>query len=182
MASLPPPQVSWWSIIANKVTSLFKGIFSGDIPGTGGLIGEAIENIPGALIDKVIAKLQEKLSSMMTFAGSVINEGATAFSSSGGMNTMGVLDRGGILPTGPSMVYNNTGKPEPLTNLDLYNKRSSNGLTAEDISSMVSALVGELRSGGDTYNVMLPERASVRELADQLDFKRRVVSKGRYLR
>jgi hypothetical protein len=182
IGAAPVPMVSWWSIIASKVTSLFKSLFSGDIPGVSGAIGEAIERIPGALIDKIIAKLQEKLSGMMTAAGTAVNEQATAFSNSGGFSTMTGADTGAIIPPGRSSLFNATGRPETLTNLDVYERMvdKRGGLSVEDVLAIIEARGGG--GGGDTYNVMLPEKASVRELADTLDFRRRVVSKGRYSR
>ena len=176
----PVPMVSWWSILASKVTSLFRGLFNGDIPGISGAIGEAIERIPGALIDKAIAKLQEKLSALMTALGST-----PALDAAGGSNTslgFGTADRGAIIPPGRSSLFNATGRPETLTNLDVYEKmvdRRGSGLSVEDVLAIIETRGS---GGGDTYNVMLPERASVRELADTLDFKRRVLSKGRYSR
>lgn len=171
-----PVMVSWWSIIADKVKSLFSGIFGGDIPGVGGAIGEAIERIPAALIDKVISKIQEKLSSMMTVLGST-----PALDAAGGSNTslgFGTADRGALIPPGRSTIFNATGRAEPLVNYDLYRKMNP-GVTVDEVIALLREWDGGGR-GGDTYNVMLPPQASVRELADQLDFKRRVVSKGRY--
>lgn len=173
-----PVMVSWWSIIADKVKSLFNGIFGGGVPGISGAIGDAINRIPPALIDKVISKIQEKLSSMMTVLGST-----PALDAAGGSNTslgFGTADRGALIPPGRSTLFNATGRAEPLVNYDLYRKMNP-GVTVEDVLSILSSWDGG-GEGGDTYNVMLPERVSVRELADQLDFKRRVVSKGRYSR
>lgn len=172
--------VSWWSIIANQVTSLFKGIFGGAIPGAGGIIGRAMTQIPGALIDKVIEGIKAKLEKLMTFAGNAINTTAQGFADNP-LSGFGTADRGAIIPPGASTLFNATGKPEPLTNLDVYERMKPAGLSVEDVVTIVSAMQQQ-GSSGDTYNVMLPPRATVAELADQLDFKRRVVSKGRYSR
>lgn len=105
-------------------------------------------------------------------------EGAKAF-----WQSHGWYDNGGMLPTGTSLTTNNTGHPEAiLTQAQLATLTStrSQGLTAAEVVALINSHLGA--GGGDVYNVMLPERASVRELADQLDFKRRVVSKGRYSR
>lgn len=166
----PIPMVSWWSIIAGQVTNLLRGIFSGSIPGLGGPIGDAITRIPSALIDKVIDALKSKLESLMTVAGSAI--------SSNDPNNIPTIDRGGIFPPGASMLFNATGKPEPLTNLDVYERMKPAGVSVEDVLALIKAHGSG--GGGDTYNVMLPERASVQELANSLDFKRRIVAKGRY--
>lgn len=97
----------------------------------------------------------------------------------------GWYDNGGILPTGTSLATNNTGRPEAiltqsqLATLTAPSSTRNRGLTDEEIVALINASGG---GGGDVYNVMLPERASVRELADQLDFKRRVARMGRYSR
>lgn len=173
--------VSWWSIIADKVTSLFKGLFGGDIPGAGGLIGDALNNIPRLLVDKVLAAIKDKLEKLMTVIFST-----PALDAAGGSNTslgFGTADNGAIIPPGHSTLFNATGRPEPLTNLDVYERMKPAGLSVEDVLAIINAHGAGGGSGsGDTYNVMLPEKASVRELADQLDFKRRVTRMGRYSR
>ena len=175
------PPVSWWSIIADKVMSLVKGVFGGDIPGAGGAIGNAMNRIPMALVEKTVAALKSKLEGLMTAAGSAISTVGEGLANNP-TATMGVLDRGGILPPGDSVVRNATGKVEPLTNLDVYERMKPAGLTVEDVLNIINARGGGDGSSGDTYNVMLPPRADVRELAETLDFKKRIVSKGRYSR
>ena len=96
----------------------------------------------------------------------------------------GWYDNGGWLPPGTTMATNMTGSPEAILTMNQLTslvRQRSGGLTKQDLTALVDELVDRL-GGGDTYNVMLPPQASVRELADQLDFKRRVVSKGRYSR
>lgn len=175
------PMVSWWSIIGSKVSSLLHNLFGGSIPGIGGAIGQAISRIPGLLIDKAIDALKKKLEALMTLAGSAINTTAQGMAANP-LSGMGTADRGAIIPPGASTLFNATGRPEPLTNLDVYERMKPAGLTAQDVAAIVGQVVAESSSGGDVYNVMLPERASVRELADQLDFKRRVARMGRYSR
>lgn len=175
----PVPMVSWWSILAGKVTGLIKGLFSGTIPGLGGPMGQAISRVPVALIDKTIAALQSKLEGLMTVLGST-----PALDAAGGSNTslgFGTADLGATIPPGRSSLFNATGRPETLTNLDVYERMvdRKGGLSVEDVLRIIESRGG---GGGDTYNVMLPEKASVRELADSLDFKRKVVQKGRYSR
>lgn len=179
-----PAPVSWWSIIADKVTSLIKGVFGGSIPGLGGPMGQAIARIPLALVDRTVDALKKKLEALMTFAGNVITQTAQN-NQNVGIGTQ--ADTGAIIPPGQSTLFNATGRPETLTNLDVYQKmaRQSAGLTAQDVAAIVSQVIsdsGGAGGGGDVYNVMLPEKASVRELADTLDFKRRVVRMGRYSR
>lgn len=175
------PPVSWWSIIADKVTSLIKGVFSGSIPGVGGAIGQAMNTIPAAMVEKTVAALKTKLEGLMTAAGSAINTIGQSLADNP-TATMGLADRGAIIPPGASTLFNATGRPEPLTNLDVYERMKPQGLTAEDVIAIMDARGGRGDDGGDTYNVMLPERASVRELADTMAFKKKVVSKGRYSR
>jgi hypothetical protein len=177
-----PPPVSWWSIVADKVTGLFKGLFSGDIPGAGGVIGDAMNNIPRLLVEKVTGVIKTKLEGMMTAAGSAIGVTAQGLNQNP-LSGMGTSDRGAIIPPGASTLFNATGRPEPLTNLDVYERMKPAGLTVEDVLALIKAGSGDGGTGGgDTYNVMLPERATVRELADTIDFKRKVVAKGRYVR
>jgi hypothetical protein len=163
------------------VTSLFKSLFSGSIPGVGGPIGQAISQIPVKLVEKTVASLHSKLDKMMTAAGTAINVTAQG-QHDNPLSGMGTSDRGGLLPPGDSVVRNATGRMEPLTNLDVYKQMQPKGLTVEDVLSIINASNGSGTGGGDTYNVMLPEKATVRELADTIDFKRKVVSKGRYSR
>jgi hypothetical protein len=177
-----PPPVSWWSIVADKVTGLFKGLFGGDIPGAGGVIGDAMNNIPRLLVEKVTGVIKTKLEGMMTAAGSAIGVTAQGLNQNP-LSGMGTSDRGAIIPPGASTLFNATGRPEPLTNLDVYERMKPAGLTVEDVLALIKAGSGDGGTGGgDTYNVMLPERATVRELADTIDFKRKVVAKGRYVR
>jgi hypothetical protein len=177
-----PPPVSWWSIVADKVTGLFKGLFSGDIPGAGGVIGDAMNNIPRLLVEKVTGVIKTKLEGMMTAAGSAIGVTAQGLNQNP-LSGMGTSDRGAIIPPGASTLFNATGRPEPLTNLDVYERMKPAGLTVEDVLALIKAGSGDgSTGGGDTYNVMLPARATVRELADTIDFKRKVVAKGRYAR
>jgi hypothetical protein len=177
-----PPPVSWWSIVADKVTGLFKGLFGGDIPGAGGVIGDAMNNIPRLLVEKVTGVIKTKLEGMMTAAGSAIGVTAQGLNQNP-LSGMGTSDRGAIIPPGASTLFNATGRPEPLTNLDVYERMKPAGLTVEDVLALIKAGSGDgSTGGGDTYNVMLPERATVRELADTIDFKRKVVAKGRYVR
>ena len=92
----------------------------------------------------------------------------------------GWYDNGGILQPGTTLATNNTGRPEAIltqSQLATLTASRSQGLTAADVVALINSRDG---GAGDVYNVMLPERATVRELADSLDFKRRVVSKGRY--
>lgn len=63
--------VSWWSQIGTKVSALFNGIAT-TIPGVGGPIGGAMNNIPKGLVGKVLSALQSKLESLMT---SIFTEG-----------------------------------------------------------------------------------------------------------
>jgi hypothetical protein len=176
------PPVSWWSIVADKVMGLFKGLFGGDIPGAGGVIGDAMNNIPRLLVEKVTGVIKTKLEGMMTAAGSAIGVTAQGLNQNP-LSGMGTSDRGAIIPPGASTLFNATGRPEPLTNLDVYERMKPAGLTVEDVLALIKAGGGDGGTGGgDTYNVMLPERATVRELADTIDFKRKVIAKGRYVR
>lgn len=97
---------------------------------------------------------------------------------------------GGWLMPGESG-YNETREPEAIFNRPQLNSiqraidtdglgrgGSRDGFSADEIREIVRAVVDEL--GGDTINVMLPERATVRELANEIGFRKRVSTKGRY--
>jgi hypothetical protein len=141
-----------------------------------------MNNIPRLLVEKVTGVIKTKLEGMMTAAGSAIGVTAQGLNQNP-LSGMGTSDRGAIIPPGASTLFNATGRPEPLTNLDVYERMKPAGLTVEDVLALIKAGSGDgSTGGGDTYNVMLPERATVRELADTIDFKRKVVAKGRYVR
>jgi hypothetical protein len=95
----------------------------------------------------------------------------------------GYYDNGGWLQPGTTLATNMTGSPEAILTLPQLGALSrGRGVSREEIASIVDEIMSRLSGGGDTYNVMLPEKATVQELANSLDFKRRVVSKGRYVR
>lgn len=249
--------VSMWSLFGSQVESLFRGLSFGS-SGRGGMIGDAISRIPGALVNKFIEAAQQKLSSIFqTIVTAIFGGGGGAVgggdarawiiahesggnpraqnptSSASGLyqfidgtwralggstahakdasvaeqnaiadryvasrygswegakafwQAHGWYDNGGWLPTGTTLTTNNTGQPEAVLTqrqLEALTSSSQRGPSLGDVAALIAATLGGGSGGGDVYNVMLPERASVRELADQLDFKRRVVSKGKYLR
>jgi hypothetical protein len=85
----------------------------------------------------------------------------------------GWYDRGGMLGQGVSPI--NTGT---------HAERVLSPQQTDDFHTLVAMLrdlvsPGGL-SGGDTYHVMLPAGASVRELANEIDFRKRISDKGRY--
>jgi hypothetical protein len=85
----------------------------------------------------------------------------------------GWYDRGGMLGRGIAPV--NTGSRA---------ERILSPQQTSDFHALVGMLQDLLSPGtitkGDTYHVMLPAGASVRELANEIDFRKRVADKGRY--
>lgn len=85
----------------------------------------------------------------------------------------GWYDKGGVLPQGIAPV--NTGS---------HAERILSPQQTEDFHTLVAMLRDLLSPGtlsrGDTYHVMLPAGASIRELANEIDFRKRVSDKGRY--
>jgi hypothetical protein len=98
-------------------------------------------------------------------------------------NRNNYYDGGGWLMPGRSMAWNATGRPERVLSRHEYNDMRG-GVGREEISDIIRTIIGELgiSGGGDVFHVQLPERTTVRELADTIDFRRRVRSKGRYAR
>jgi hypothetical protein len=85
----------------------------------------------------------------------------------------GWYDKGGMIHPGVSPI--NTGS---------HAERILSPQQTEDFHTLVAMLQDLLSPGGlsrgDTYHVMLPVGASVRELANEIDFRKRVSDKGRY--
>lgn len=75
-------------------------------------------------------------------------------------------DNGGVLPTGLSMIMNNTRKPEAI-----YNHEQNRAL-------QVLASRGASGGGGDTWNIELPQRASVDDLMGLVRFENRRKGRG----
>lgn len=95
----------------------------------------------------------------------------------------GSYDNGGLLQPGATLAMNATGRPEKVSTYDQWNEVTKGGVSSDEIAGIVRSVIEELGTeGGDTFNVMLPERATVRELADTIRFQKRVNGKGRYSR
>jgi hypothetical protein len=95
----------------------------------------------------------------------------------------GHYDNGGWLEPGTTLATNATGRPERILSHNEYNDLSRSGMSPDEIAAIVRSVLGELGSGGgDTYNIQLPQQTTVRELADTIDFRKRVNGKGRYSR
>jgi hypothetical protein len=97
----------------------------------------------------------------------------------------GWYDDGGWLPPGQSLAVNATSRREKIMPEREY-RDLRRGSREEDITAIVKAIMDELgdgRGGGGGVhidNVMLPQGATVRELANEVDFRARVTSKGRH--
>ena len=92
-------------------------------------------------------------------------------------------DNGGLLQPGVTLAMNATGRPEKVSTYDQWHEVTKGGVSPDEIAGIVRSVIEELGSeGGDTFNVMLPERTTVRELADTIRFQKRVNGKGRYSR
>ena len=98
-------------------------------------------------------------------------------------NRPGGYDQGGVLAPGTTLTHNATGRPEAVLTQPQWNAimQGKAGASPEEIATLVRAVVTEMGSG-DVINVQLPPRATVQELAETVDFQRRVRSKGRYSR
>jgi hypothetical protein len=95
----------------------------------------------------------------------------------------GHYDNGGWLEPGTTLATNATGRPERILSHNEYNDIQRSGASPEEIAAIVRGVLSELGSGGgDTYNIQLPQQTTVRELADTIDFRKRVSGKGRYSR
>jgi hypothetical protein len=85
----------------------------------------------------------------------------------------GWYDKGGMLSPGISPINSGAGAERILSPQQ-----------TDDFHTLIGMLQDLLSPGGlgrgDTYHVMLPAGASVRELANEIDFRKRVSDKGRY--
>ena len=98
-------------------------------------------------------------------------------------NQQNWYDGGGILRPGGTNAMNGTGRNEYIFNDGQMSRMAGRLSGSGDIAAIVQEVITSLGGGrGDVYNVMLPPRATVRELADTIEFRRRVSAKGRYLR
>lgn len=91
-------------------------------------------------------------------------------------------DNGGWLQPGKTMAWNATGRPEKVVSHKEYREMSTAGVSPEEIAAIVRTVMAETAPSGDTFNVYGQSGATVRELANEIDFKKRVTAKGRYSR
>lgn len=138
--------VSWWSVLAGRVTSLFDGLlnFSG-MPSYGSPIGNAITNIPRNLVGRVKDTLKGKLENVFTLS----------------------LDEGGYIPTGYSLIHNGTGKPEPAGHQLLE------GRSDEEIEKIVRSIVREVQPLWGNLIVQTGPQATAKQIIDEATFKSR---------
>lgn len=174
--------VSWWSQVGDRATALFNSLknYSG-MPRLASAIGTAVGGSATALIDRVLDALKTKLSNMFTTVAAAAAPpavpGAENLSPTGGDPRLGTqFDRGGILRPGIRPI-NTSGHAERV--LSPKQTQDFNDLI-KVLNDMFHPTRTKSPTGGDVYHVTLPQGASVRQLANEIAFRKRVASKGRY--
>jgi len=166
------PKQSWWDRIGTQVTSMFQAIKNYASMPAIGMLTSSIQGAASRLVDNVLATLRDKLINIFPPAA----PGAENLSPYGQDPRFAqTLDRGGILR---SLIPMNTSG---------HAERVLSPRQTQDFSQLVGILNDMFHptktkspTGGDIYHITLPKGASVRELANEIAFRKRVASKGRY--
>lgn len=167
------PKQSWWDRVGANATALFNKIKNfASMPALGSLIGNGITGIASALVDKSLSTLRDKLVNIFPPAA----PGAENLSPYGQDPRFAqTLDKGGILRS--LIPMNTSGHAERV--LSPRQTQDFNQLVGI-LNDMFHPTKTKSPTGGDIYHITLPKGASVRELANEIAFRKRVASKGRY--
>jgi hypothetical protein len=168
------PTQSWWDRVGANATSLFNGIKNyASMPALGSVIGNAITGMASALVNKALSTLRDKLINIFPPAA----PGAENLDPAGNDPRIStVFDRGGILRPRTKPI-NTSGHAERV--LSPKQTQDFNDLT-KILNDMFHPTKTKSPTGGDIYHITLPKGASVRELANEIAFRKKVTSKGRY--
>lgn len=168
------PSQSWWDRVGANATALFNNLRNYTaMPGLASMLGRAIVGIPEALITKALDTLKNKLTNIFPAAA----PGAENLSPYGQDPRFSqVMDSGGILRPRTKAI-NTSGHAERV--LSPKQTQDFNDLI-KILNDMFHPTHTKSPTGGDVYHVTLPQGASVRQLANEIAFRKRVASKGRY--
>ena len=107
----------------------YKGWMSKKFAGALGRLGEAgggiVGDIAGGVAHKLAGQLKDRVGAWLKDKFGVGGRSGGPWSSSqlaSSLRTPRLYDAGGMLPTGPSLVVNNTGKPERVLNEDQWDR------------------------------------------------------------
>ena len=107
----------------------YKGWLSKKFAGALGRLGEAgggiVGDIAGGVAHKLAGQLKDRVGAWLKDKFGVGGRSGGPWSSSqlaSSLRTPRLYDSGGMLPTGPSLVVNNTGKPERVLNEDQWDR------------------------------------------------------------
>ena len=107
----------------------FRGWMSKKFAGALGRLGEAgggiVGDIAGGVAHKLAGQLKDRVGAWLKDKFGVGGRSGGPWSSSqlaSSLRTPRLYDSGGMLPTGPSLVVNNTGKPERVLNEDQWDR------------------------------------------------------------
>jgi hypothetical protein len=143
------------------------------MPALGSVIGNAITGMASALVNKALSTLRDKLVNIFPPAA----PGAENLDPAGNDPRIStVFDRGGILRPRTKPI-NTSGHAERV--LSPKQTQDFNDLT-KILNDMFHPTKTKSPTGGDIYHITLPKGASVRELANEIAFRKKVTSKGRY--
>lgn len=174
--------VSWWSQVGDKATALFNSLKNySSMPRVASAIGSAIAGSATALIDRVLDTLKTKLTNMFTTIAAAATPpavpGAENLSPAGvDPRLQGPFDKGGILRSGFKPL-NTSGHAERV----LSPKQTQDfDQLIKILNDMFHPTKTKSPTGGDIYHITLPKGATVRELANEIGFRKKVSAKGRY--
>jgi phage-related protein len=166
---------SWWDRVGVNATALFNSIIAKipSMPRVTSLIGQAIARIPDALVKVSLDTLKNKLSNM--FPPAVPGaENLSPYNQDPRFSQ--TLDKGGILRS-LGIPINTSGHAERVlspTQTQDFNQ------FVQILQDMFHPTKTKAPSGGDIYHITLPPKATIRELANEIAFRKKVAAKGRY--
>lgn len=164
---------SWWDRVGGNATNLFNSILSKvpSMPRVASMIGQAISGIPGALVKVSLDTLKTKLTNIFPPAA----PGAENLSPyNQDPRFAQTLDKGGLLKS--LVPLNTSGHAERV--LSPKQTQDFNELTKILTEMFHPSKTSSPR--GDVYHVTLPQGTTVRELANEIAFRKKVAAKGRY--
>ena len=168
------PKQSWWDRVGAQATSLFNNITAQipSMPRIASMIGQAVAGIPRALVTKSLDTLKTKLTNIFPAAA----PGAEQLSPyNQDPRFQQTVDKGGMLRS-LGVPINTSGNFERV----LSPKQTQD---FEELLKLLNETFHPTKTTGpkgDIYHITLPKGATVRELANEISFRKKVSAKGRY--